>query len=163
MRWSARIGEQVRHLELTRMAGDELRASVDGRQYRLNCTEPQPQVFSILEGGTSHEAVVHITQGRCRVRLDGRLFEVVTEQPRRGKARESIAGEQSQIRAVMPGRVLRVMVEQGQTVQARQGLVVVEAMKMENEITSPRAGVAKEIRVAPGRTVEAGDLLVVIE
>jgi biotin carboxyl carrier protein len=63
----------------------------------------------------------------------------------------------------MPGRVLRVLVKAGDTVTARQGLVVVEAMKMENEITSPKDGRIKEVGVSDGQSVEVGRLLVVVE
>jgi biotin carboxyl carrier protein len=63
----------------------------------------------------------------------------------------------------MPGRVLRVLVRPGDAVEARQGLVVIEAMKMENELTTTRAGRVREVTVAAGAAVEAGRLLVVIE
>lgn len=66
------------------------------------------------------------------------------------------------VTAPMPGRVVRVLVEPGDEVQARQGLVVVEAMKMENELTAPRAGRVAEVAVAPGTPVEAGRLLVLL-
>ena len=67
------------------------------------------------------------------------------------------------MRAPMPGRVLRVLVNAGDPVTARQGVVVVEAMKMENELVSPRDGRVREIHVTEGVSVEAGRLLVVIE
>jgi len=63
----------------------------------------------------------------------------------------------------MPGRVVRVLVNAGDEVAARQGVVVVEAMKMENELRSPKAGTVKEVAVTPGTSVEAGRVLVVIE
>ena len=63
----------------------------------------------------------------------------------------------------MPGRVVRVLVAPGDTVDARQPVVVVEAMKMENELRSPKAGRVKEVAVTPGTSVEAGRVLVVIE
>jgi biotin carboxyl carrier protein len=63
----------------------------------------------------------------------------------------------------MPGRVIRVLVESGQEIGAGQGLIVVEAMKMQNEMKSPRAGRVAEVRAAAGATVSAGDILVVIE
>ena len=65
--------------------------------------------------------------------------------------------------APMPGRVVRVLVSPGDEVAARQGVVVVEAMKMENELRSPKAGKVKEVNVTPGTSVEAGRVLVVIE
>jgi biotin carboxyl carrier protein len=68
-----------------------------------------------------------------------------------------------QVLAPMPGRVLRVLVQPGDEVQARQGLVVIEAMKMENELMSPKAGRVAEVAVAEGASVEAGRLLVVVE
>ncbi len=63
----------------------------------------------------------------------------------------------------MPGRVVRVLVAAGDTVAARQGVVVVEAMKMENELRSPKAGRVKDVAVTPGTSVEAGRVLIVIE
>jgi biotin carboxyl carrier protein len=63
----------------------------------------------------------------------------------------------------MPGRVVRVLVQAGDEVTARQGVVVVEAMKMENELRSPKAGRVKEVAVAAGTSVEAGRTLLVIE
>jgi biotin carboxyl carrier protein len=63
----------------------------------------------------------------------------------------------------MPGKVVRVLVEVGQQVEAGQGVVVVEAMKMQNELKSPKAGTVTELRAKPGSTVNAGDVLAVIE
>jgi biotin carboxyl carrier protein len=65
--------------------------------------------------------------------------------------------------APMPGRVVKVLVEPGMAVEARQGVVVVEAMKMENELRAPHAGTVREVRVAEGASVEANAVLVVIE
>ncbi|HKW01151.1 MAG TPA: biotin/lipoyl-containing protein [Vicinamibacterales bacterium] len=88
--------------------------------------------------------------------VDGRRFE------RTGPIEAGGHGEQ-RVKAPMPGRVVRVLVKPGDTVAARQGLVVVEAMKMENELTVPRAGRVKEVAVAEGASVEAGRLLVIVE
>ncbi|MDQ3806105.1 MAG: biotin/lipoyl-binding protein, partial [Acidobacteriota bacterium] len=67
------------------------------------------------------------------------------------------------ISAQMPGRVVRVLVEAGQEVEAGQPVVVVEAMKMQNEMKSPKAGAVAEVRARDGATVNAGDVLVIIE
>jgi biotin carboxyl carrier protein len=64
---------------------------------------------------------------------------------------------------MMPGRVVNVLVAAGETVAQGQGLIVIEAMKMENELKSPKAGVVAEVKVAPGQTVEKGGVLIVIE
>jgi biotin carboxyl carrier protein len=167
VRWTARVGGQVHEVDLVRKDDGAVTATVDGRSYSLSLTEPQPHFYSILsEDGASHEAIVQIRQGRCRVRLGSRVFDVVPEESAHGRKGGAVArdsGARASVRAVMPGRVLRVMVETGQKVSARQGLLVVEAMKMENELSSPRDGVVKEVRAVAGQTVENGDLLVVIE
>ncbi|HUO04910.1 MAG TPA: biotin/lipoyl-containing protein [Candidatus Binataceae bacterium] len=69
----------------------------------------------------------------------------------------------AEIKAAMPGRVVNVLVAPGDSVQANQGVVLVEAMKMENEVKSPKAGKVLEVKVVAGQTVEKGDLMVVIE
>jgi len=110
-------------------------------------------------------AITPRTAGECLVQsprftvaavVDGRRFE------RAGPAEAGGHGEQ-RVKAPMPGRVVRVLVKVGDTVAARQGLVVVEAMKMENELTVARGGRVKEVTVAEGASVEAGRLLVIVE
>jgi biotin carboxyl carrier protein len=99
------------------------------------------------------------------VTLGGRLAVVTVNGRRRHRAADRGAhghGEIS-ITAPMPGRVVRVLVSDGEEVRARQGIVVVEAMKMENELRAPRDGRVKEINVSPGTPVEAGRVLAVIE
>ena len=103
--------------------------------------------------------------GEWLVTLDGRIAAVTLNGRRRGHAADAGAhghGEASII-APMPGRVVRVLAGAGDTVAARQGIVVVEAMKMENELRTPKAGRVKEITVTPGTSVEAGRILAVIE
>ncbi|MGH7905997.1 MAG: biotin/lipoyl-containing protein, partial [Candidatus Binataceae bacterium] len=68
-----------------------------------------------------------------------------------------------ELRAMMPGRVVSVLIEPGEVVEAGQGLVVVEAMKMENELRSPKPGKIAAVKVVAGQTVEKNDLLVIIE
>jgi len=171
LKWDAMVGEELHHVELTRGPAGAVTATVDGRAYSLSLTEPQPLVFSILsDDGTSHEAIVEVKPGRCRVRLGRRVFDVSDAAQgnpgygvlRAGGAKRESGGRTS-VRAAMPGRVLRVMVAPGQKVTARQGLLVLEAMKMENEVTAPRDGVVGQLKVAQGVTVENGDLLVVLE
>jgi len=164
MRWQARVGDTVRSVELARRRDGQVEATVDGRRYALSISEPQSLVYSILADGVSHEAIVQRRQGRFRVRLGRAVFDVVPEEPGRAGRRAGADGSgQAVISAVMPGRVLRVMVSPGQKVAAREGLVVIEAMKMENELTSPRDGTVRQVKAAPGATVETGDVLVVIE
>jgi biotin carboxyl carrier protein len=113
---------------------------------------------------------VQVTPGRepgeLLVTLDGRLVAAKVNGRRTGRGTPDGGvhgqGEQS-VAAPMPGRVVRVLVGTGDHVSARQALVVVEAMKMENELRAPKAGRVKEVTVTPGTSVEAGRVLVVIE
>lgn len=88
--------------------------------------------------------------------VDGRRYE-------RGSMGDTAQAGEQRVLAPMPGRVLRVLVQPGEDVATRQGLVVIEAMKMENELRSPKAGRVKEIAVSEGTSVEAGRLLVIVE
>lgn len=82
---------------------------------------------------------------------------------RKGAGGEAAGTGEQRILAPMPGRIVRVLVKPGEDVAARQGLVVVEAMKMENELTAPRAGRVKDVAVSEGASVDAGRLLVIVD
>jgi len=99
------------------------------------------------------------------VLVNGRRFSMEVFDPRdlRPGRRGSANDERQEIAASMPGKVMRVLVSPGDTVQEGQGLVVVEAMKMQNEIKSPKAGHVAEVRARPGATVGAGEILAVVE
>ncbi len=117
--------------------------------------------------GASREVTVTPgpSNGEVLVGLEGRMIAVSVDGRRRRATADGgrhAAGEQA-IVAPMPGRVVRVLLRAGDEVAARQSVVVVEAMKMENELRSPKAGRIKEIAVAPGALVEAGRVLVVVE
>jgi biotin carboxyl carrier protein len=112
---------------------------------------------------------LHLTPGAAHgellVSLGGRTVTVTVNGRRTGHAADAAAHRHGDISIVapMPGRVVRVLVAPGDEVAVRQGVVVVEAMKMENELRAPRAGRVKEISVTPGTSVEAGRVLAVIE
>jgi biotin carboxyl carrier protein len=121
-----------------------------------------PGIFSILIEGRSFQATV-LAPGTIQV--NNQIFEVEIFDPRELRAR-SAAGASSgrqNILAPMPGKVVRLLVSAGDAVEAGQGLIVVEAMKMQNEMKSPKAGVVVEIKTKDGATVAAGEILVVIE
>jgi biotin carboxyl carrier protein len=118
--------------------------------------------FSLLVGGRSYEATV-LSGGEISV--NGRTFRVEVIDPREWRSKGSAGGSEGRqkIAAPMPGRVIRVLVEVNQEVEAGQGLIVVEAMKMQNEMKSPKAGRVAEIKTAPGAAVNPGEVLMVIE
>jgi hypothetical protein len=106
-----------------------------------------------------------ITPGELLVGLRGRTVPVTVNGRKRARASDGgghIHGEQT-VKATMPGRVVRVLVGAGDAVTVRQPVVVVEAMKMENELRAPKAGRVREVTVTPGTSVDAGRVLVVIE
>jgi biotin carboxyl carrier protein len=138
------------------------------------------ETLSLIDGGTAREIRLHQRDdnGAVGVEFSGRLYEAVVsppDAPKRGREGFSvpIAGKTPpdpvstvstvSIRANMPGRVVRVLVAVGDQVTAKQPVVVVEAMKMENELRTPRDGVVKEVLVIAGAAVDSGAVLVVIE
>ena len=154
--------------------GHPARLSIEGMSFRYErgadetlrrdfSIEPAGQRrFSVLAGGRSYEVTL-LSSGEISV--NGRTFLVEVFDPRALRSRER-AGEsqgRQKIVASMPGRVIRVLVELNQKVKAGQGLIVVEAMKMQNEMKSPQAGTVVEVKTAPGAAVTAGEVLVVIE
>ena len=111
-------------------------------------------VDAALTEAVRGELVVGLPRATVQATIDGRRFH---------RSDEGSAGEGEQrILAPMPGRIVRVLVKPGDPVSARQGIVVVEAMKMENELVAVREGTVREIAVAEGASVEAGRLLAVI-
>lgn len=118
--------------------------------------------YSVLLDGRSYTAVAIPGGG---IAVNGRVYEVEVVDPRVFRARGAAgrAGGRQSIAAQMPGRVIRVLVEAGQDVEAGQGLIVVEAMKMQNEMRSPAAGKVMEVRIGTGQAVIAGQILMVID
>ena len=117
---------------------------------------------SVLLNGRSYS----VSQGAGKeIWVNGRLLSMEVFDPRDlrpGQGASANHGRQ-EIAASMPGKVIRVLVAAGDTVEEGQGLVVVEAMKMQNEMKSPKAGRVAEIRARPDATVGAGEILVVVE
>jgi biotin carboxyl carrier protein len=165
------IAGRVRHVRVDTRDG-RLEVAVDGRVFDVDPRSVGRDTLSLLvrEGGgaaRSVDAIVTPTAGGVGfdVLLDGHTMPaaLVTRFGRRaGEAGASGSGPQ-QVVAPMPGRILRLLVAPGDAVQPRQGLVVIEAMKMENELRASRAGRVKAVKIAEGQSVEAGALLVTVE
>jgi biotin carboxyl carrier protein len=128
-------------------------------------TQIEPGVYSVLVGGASYEIRIRRSAQGLSAEVFGRRFTVEVRDPRdtgRG-SRTSIGSGRQRVTAPMPGKVVRVLVQVGDSVDVGQGLVVVEAMKMQNEMKASRPGLVVEIRAREGETVGAGDTLVVLE
>lgn len=154
--------------------GRAARLSVDGTRFHYERGEGQSSErdfsiepagegrFSVLAGARSYEVAL-LSGGEISV--NGRVFRVEVFDPRGLRSRRQVGESQGRrkISAPMPGRVIRILVEPNQEVEAGQGLIVVEAMKMQNEMKSPQAGRVVEVKAAPGAAVAAGEVLIVIE
>jgi biotin carboxyl carrier protein len=142
--------------------GETCRFRLESEEEKVaDIREVGPGVYSILLGGRSYQAVM---DGNS-VTLDGRSFCVEVFDPRRwsrGRNHQETEGRQNII-ASMPGKVIRVLVSVGDEVEAGQGLIVVEAMKMQNEMKALRAGRVVTVTAVAGATVNAGDILAAIE
>ncbi len=134
----------------------------DGLTKSYSIESSGPGVFSILIEGRVYQATI-LAPGA--VQVNDQIFNVEIFDPRELRARSSTGASQGRqnIAAPMPGKVVRVLVGVGDTVEAGQGLIVVEAMKMQNEMKSPKAGNVVEIKTKDGATVSAGEILIVIE
>ena len=143
---------------------------IDGQAHEVRAERAGEFGLSLIVGDAANASrELQITPGAARgellASLGGRTVPVVVNgrTRRRGTADDGGRAGRQPVVAPMPGRVVRVLVAPGDVVAARQGVIVVEAMKMENELRSPKAGTVRDVTVTPGTSVEAGRVLVVIE
>ena len=168
MKLNAILEEEKYDIEIRR-EGRRVFAKVDDREYDLEVSEPEKGVFLFKHDGRVHELYVSppdSANAAYKVTTSGREMEVTVIDPRRLRGVGSIGADQDgvvEIRSAMPGKVVRVVAAVGTEVEKGDGVIVVEAMKMQNELKSPKQGVVREIRVAEGSTVNSGDVLAVIE
>ena len=147
--------------------GSRFRLSWDDTTYEVDVSRLRSGALSLIvpsAGHASHEVTCDETApGDLALGVGGRHVRArVTDGRRPRTVAAASAGGDLAVVAPMPGRLVQVLVELGDTVLAGQGLAVVEAMKMENEVTSPAAGVVSEVRAAAGDSVESGGVLVVV-
>ena len=159
-------------LELSDGADGIVSAEVDGRQYEIGVRELTGGQYLLLLGSRVYNLRVEKRRdaagatGAFEVTLGGRSYDVTVVDPKRLRSAQTTAAHDTgtaRIISPMPGKVVRILVEIGARVEAGDGIVVVEAMKMQNEMKSPKAGVVISINAETGATVTAGDVLAVIE
>jgi biotin carboxyl carrier protein len=128
-------------------------------------SQVEPGVYSVLLNGESFQVRVISTRGGMSLDVNGRRFVAEVLDPRNAsrKSRAMLGTGRQNVNALMPGKVVRVLVREGDLVEPGSGLVVVEAMKMQNEMKATRPGRVVEVRVHDGDTVAAGEALVVLE
>lgn len=160
------IGGRTCQVEVdsTDMPG-QWRVRVDGQPVEADAHLVRPGVLSILIAGQSYRVVLDPDTVDPAIHLGSQRIPYRIDDPRSLRSGRHQAGTDGPvtIRASMPGRVVRLLVEKGDAVAAHQGVIVVEAMKMQNEIQSPKQGRVREVRVSPGDAVAVGDILAIIE
>ena len=177
MRYTARIGDRDIVISLQRLGPGRHAARVEGREEAVEARRGEGSILLAGERGRTIEAVVVRETGAgsagtaggsqrsYAVLIGARLYSVRLFDPLRvGSIGAALRREgPAEVRSVMPGKVAALLVQEGQEVKAGQGVVVVEAMKMENELPAPKDGRVTSVRVRSGETVEAGALLLVVE
>ncbi len=167
MKLIARMGNAGHELTLGPMdsSSSECTFAVDSVEGKAEVEAVGPGAYSILVGTRSYGVKIDESGGDFVVAVDGRRFEIAIQDPRRphGRAGGIDASGSRDIVSPMPGKVIRVLVAAGDEVQPGQGLLVVEAMKMQNEIKASGAGRIKTVHVSEGSAVAAGEVMVVVE
>jgi biotin carboxyl carrier protein len=167
-RYTAMLGGIQHEIELSELAANSFKLKFAGQEHELDVRRIGLTSYSILAGDRSFDLDV-IRDGEELIVSSRGASTRVTLVDARSRARRAAAGGRQEIagrvelKAMMPGRVVNVLVKAGDEVAQQQGVVVVEAMKMENELKSPKGGKVVEVKVAPGQAVEKGEVLIVID
>jgi biotin carboxyl carrier protein len=165
MKYVAKIDEREYEIEIL----DEDHIIIDNKAYKVDFQSVSGQpVYSLLLDGESFEAHVHPSDEGWQVLLQGNFYPIIVEDERDRRMRAAMGGRVSDtgeylLKAPMPGLVVSIPVSEGQPVGKGEVLVVLESMKMQNELKSPREGVVKGISARVGESVEQKQTLLVIE
>jgi len=152
-------------LELERVDG-RWECRLDGSSIALDAVLARPDVLSILIDGKAYEVKRERTPTDMHLWVGSARYGVELRDPRSWRSRRGAAGQESgpmKLVASMPGKVVRVLVPEKASVEVGQGVLVVEAMKMQNELKSPKTGIVQRIVAAEGVAVNAGDVLAIVE
>ena len=167
MRYNADVGAHTFELEINSDDTDNIWASLDRVPYHIDmqCVDGQ-RLYSLMVGNRSYELFIDEVDGRYFVSLQGQLYEVAVRDERSSPARGVTplvsSATELPVKAPMPGMGVAVHVAEGDKVVQGSRLVILEAMKMENEIVALREGTVSKIQVKPGQRVGYGDLLLLI-
>jgi len=168
VRYFARIGERTYECVIE-PANGALHVTVDGRRHRADLRHiPASHTYSLLLDGRSYEFALREEEGETELSGGAGGFRVLVEDARTHAARQAtLKGRESagprMLRAAMPGIVREVLAAEGAAVEKGEALLILEAMKMQNEIRADRGAVVRALHVAAGDTVEKGQLLAELE
>lgn len=162
MKLIAELNNEKHPVEIRR-DGEKVFAKIDAREYEIEASEVEPNVYLFKHDNQIHQiyaapnGVVNIGNHQLEVKI------IDPKRLRGSSGSDTAADGIAEIKTAMPGKIVRILVEKGAEVTLGEGVIVVEAMKMQNEMKSPKDGIVKEIRFNEGDTVNAGDILVIIE
>ncbi|MEZ4733833.1 MAG: biotin/lipoyl-containing protein [Caldilineaceae bacterium] len=164
MKYYARIGLNEYEIEI-----DKGTVTINGEEVVVDlCQSGVPELYSVLFGGHSYDMLIEPQRFNYTITFRGEQFQVQVEDERTrklntGRKAPALPHGELAIRAPIPGLVVKVLVNAGDEVIDGQPLVILEAMKMENEIRSLRAGTVRDITVAQGQRVEQNEVLLVVD
>lgn len=159
------VNGKTHKLELTPADG-RWRCHLDGREVEVDASLARRDVISLLLDGTAYEVKRERTPTDLHIWVRNERFQVEVRDPRSLRSRKAAAGVgegPQKLVAPMPGKVVRILAAPNSEVEVGQGVLVVEAMKMQNELKSPKKGVVKQIMASEGAAVNAGEVLAIVE
>jgi biotin carboxyl carrier protein len=165
MTYEISVDGKTYRLELNKVEG-RWKCTLDGEDVEVEAVIARPNVMSIIIGGTAYEVKRERTATDMHYWVKSARFAVDVRDPRSLRSRRAKGGGvegPQKLLAPMPGKIVRVIAAAGQEVEAGQGVLVIEAMKMQNELKSPKKGVVKQLLVAEGASVTAGEVLAIVE
>ncbi len=168
MKLQAELNNEKHEIEIKR-EGEKVFAKIDDREYELEASQPEPNVYLLKNEGKIYQIFVSPRENSAEpfaVNVGNHQLEINIFDPKKLRGSgvaDANADGIAEIKTAMPGKLVRVLTEVGAEISAGEGVLVVEAMKMQNEMKSPKDGIVKEIRFSEGSTVNAGDILAIIE
>ena len=166
MTYDVVVDGKTHRLELTRAERTWL-CKVDDHALEVDAVLTARDVLSVLVGGKAYEVKRERSlQGELHMVIGSARYAVDVQDPRSLRTRRAAAGSEAgpqRVIAPMPGKIVRILVAEKDEVKAGQGIIVMEAMKMQNELKSPKDGRVQKIMTAEGSTVNPGDTLAIIE
>jgi biotin carboxyl carrier protein len=165
MKYTALVAGQKVEIDFERKGSKSLKARIGNRTYQLEASAVEPGVYWFNFNNRSIEVHVSPSDDGYSVAVSGHHIPVEILDARAALKKAAQHGHDGliDIRAPMPGKIVKVLIGEGVEVQANQGILVMEAMKMQNEIKSPKKGLVRKLGVTEGVAVNAGDLLVSVE
>jgi len=165
MKYTAIIDGAPCEIELARVDSRVIEARIGDTRYRLSAEEIEPGVYWFEYNNRSIEISVSPNGEAYSVSIAGQRFTIEIVDARTALRKAALQGHDGRVelRAPMPGKVVKVLVREGESVEANQGLLVIEAMKMQNEIKSPKKGTVRKVPIQETAAVNSGELLAVVE